>query len=88
MLGWLRSSGKEFHLREAGAAGSDRQNVFGLVEGGFKPGRGGVFSFEETGSDLLHQGFELLSSTITSLDLYKSCLLLSTLSTVRSLVSG
>jgi hypothetical protein len=49
---------KGFIYGEAGAAGSDRQNVFGLVEGGFKPGRGGVFSFEETGSDLLHQGFE------------------------------
>ncbi len=32
--------------------------MFGLVDGGFKLNRGGVFSFEETGPDLLHQGFE------------------------------
>jgi hypothetical protein len=32
--------------------------MFGLVDGGFKLNRGGVFSLEETGPDLLHQGFE------------------------------
>src|SRR5580704_3175732 len=31
--------------------------MFGLVDGGFKLNRGGVFSFEETGPNLLHQGF-------------------------------
>src|ERR1700730_3016138 len=49
---------KGFIKGEAGTAGSDRHNMFGLLDGGFKLNRGGVFSFEETGPDLLHQGFE------------------------------
>src|SRR4029077_12594083 len=49
---------KDFIEAEAGTAGSDRHNKFGLVEGGFKLNRGGVCSFEETGPELLHQGFE------------------------------
>ena len=40
------------------AAGSDRDNLFGLLNGGFKVCQGGEFLFEETGSDFLHYGFE------------------------------
>src|SRR5580704_12078373 len=49
---------KGFIKGEAGTAGSDRHNIFGLLDGGFKLNRGGVFSLEETGPNLLHQGFE------------------------------
>jgi hypothetical protein len=49
---------KGFIKGEAGTAGNDRHNLFGLLEGGFKLYRGGVPSFEETGPHLRHQGFE------------------------------
>jgi hypothetical protein len=52
----LLRAGLDAQKGEAGAAGSDRQNFFGLVDGGFKLGYGGVSSVEETSSNLLHQG--------------------------------
>ena len=50
---------KEFHLRRGrDTAGSDPDNLVGLIYGGFKVCSGSEFLFEETGSGFLHYGFE------------------------------
>ena len=49
---------KGFIEGEAWATGSDRQDVVSLLQRSSEPGVGGIFSIEETGSDLRHQRVE------------------------------